>query len=367
MDPLSEVEEEPPYQIIDFLYGGQDSDSIFSVVCRGRRFSVSVSPGDFLEGGATETTSPSTPSSSSSSRIEDQYQRLLAAVRDDDSSGIEDLNPEGHNPFQALSHWIAIPFFPIFRKIPPLQHIGSGPGQRLQNLDEYANPPTQFFRLKCVKDRVTPVLSVDGEDDMLPPPLVWFSNLSPSRIRATVPTFSSREIQIPRDSLREGAVYPQTVLLHGHHKLYFKSSMDSETAEREIDILLRIQDSGLHNTLLLPMLHGCVKCEGQERIMGFLLEYIKHKGTLRRAAEKAPLALRQRWYQKIAETVSALHGIGIIWGDVKAGNVLIDHEDRVWVVDFEGGFTDGWVDEELTETVVGDLQGLSRIKDYLLL
>ncbi|KAG9782535.1 hypothetical protein ABEF95_013168 [Exophiala dermatitidis] len=363
MDPLSKVEDEPPYQVLNFLHC-EDIDSLFQVVCRGRRFHVSVSPSDFREGDSTES---STPPSSASSHIEDQYQRLLAAVRDDDPSNIEDLNPEGYHPLDVLYDWIATPFFPLFRKIPPLHNIGSGPGQRLQNLDEYANPPTQFFRLKCVEGRVTPIRLIDGEHDVVPRPLLRFLDLSPSCIRSNVPIFSSREILIPWDSLSEGALYPQAVFLHGHHKLYLRSAMDSRSAEREIDHLLRIQDSGLHNMLLLPKLHGYVEDASQKRIIGYLLEYIEHRGTLDHvgAAEKAPLALRRRWYQKIAETLSALHDVGIVWGDAKAGNVLVDHEDSVWVIDFGGGYTVGWVDEELRETVAGDLQGLARIKEYL--
>lgn len=100
--------------------------------------------------------------------------------------------------------------------------------------------------------------------------------------------------------------------------------------------------------------------------MGYLLCYIDHQDTLGgNVAETAPVALRRNWYRNIADTVGALHDAGIVWGDAKADNVLLDHENNTWVIDFEGGRTEGWVDEDRRETIAGDLQGLSRIREYL--
>lgn len=45
------------------------------------------------------------------------------------------------------------------------------------------------------------------------------------------------------------------------------------------------------------------------------------------------------------DTVRLLHQIGVIWGDGKASNVLIHREtDDAWVIDFGGGWTEGWVE-----------------------
>ena len=35
------------------------------------------------------------------------------------------------------------------------------------------------------------------------------------------------------------------------------------------------------------------------------------------------------------------------------------------MVDFEGSWTKGWVDEEYKETAAGDLQGLRNIREFL--
>ena len=60
-----------------------------------------------------------------------------------------------------------------------------------------------------------------------------------------------------------------------------------------------------------------------------------------------PLATeRQRWKTQIDDTVAQLHANGIIWGDVKDANVLIERKTRdAWLIDFGGSVTDGWVDE----------------------
>lgn len=48
-------------------------------------------------------------------------------------------------------------------------------------------------------------------------------------------------------------------------------------------------------------------------------------------------------------------------GDVKSDNVLIDGQDDAWVIDFGGGYTEGWVDKECSETLAGDAQELTNI------
>lgn len=51
---------------------------------------------------------------------------------------------------------------------------------------------------------------------------------------------------------------------------------------------------------------------------------------------------------QIRETVNELHAIGVIWGGGRSANVVVDGADDAWLVDFGGGgFTSGWVDDEL--------------------
>ena len=61
-----------------------------------------------------------------------------------------------------------------------------------------------------------------------------------------------------------------------------------------------------------------------------------------------------------------LHEAGFFFGGVaKADNVLVDIDDNAWVIDFGGGYTKGWLARDCMETIEGDQEGLSRIKELL--
>ena len=51
--------------------------------------------------------------------------------------------------------------------------------------------------------------------------------------------------------------------------------------------------------------------------------------------------------------------------DGKASNIVIDKEQNAWLIDFGGGWTEGWVDEELADSVEGDNQAVVRISEFL--
>ncbi|KAK2924448.1 hypothetical protein FoTM2_014725 [Fusarium oxysporum f. sp. vasinfectum] len=57
------------------------------------------------------------------------------------------------------------------------------------------------------------------------------------------------------------------------------------------------------------------------------------------------------------EDIHWLHEEGIVWGDAKPDNVLIDKDENAWIIDFGGSYTPGWVDEDKAETFEGDYQG----------
>lgn len=65
------------------------------------------------------------------------------------------------------------------------------------------------------------------------------------------------------------------------------------------------------------------------------------------------------------ESIQLLNKQGLIWGDGKPSNIIIDEQDDAWLIDFGGGYTDGWVDKELSETVEGDEQALAEITKLL--
>ena len=48
-----------------------------------------------------------------------------------------------------------------------------------------------------------------------------------------------------------------------------------------------------------------------------------------------------------------------------AMNILVNVDRDAILVDFGGGFTDGWVEQRFSNTVKGDLQGLERIVAFI--
>lgn len=81
--------------------------------------------------------------------------------------------------------------------------------------------------------------------------------------------------------------------------------------------------------------------------------------------DDSPPVIRERWVGQLDTTLAGLHKVGIVWGDVKAENVLIDWDNNAWVIDFGGGYTKGWVDKEIAETVEGDLVGMAKLKKFI--
>jgi serine/threonine protein kinase len=133
-------------------------------------------------------------------------------------------------------------------------------------------------------------------------------------------------------------------------------------------MLRQIKHSRLHQKYRLPSIYGLVHYNNEpHNILGILMECISNQGTLADhiGTGRITRSLRQEWKRQILNTVLALHRHGIIWGDVKPDNVLIDGTQNTWLIDFGGGFNSAYVDEDVIETGEGDLQGVSRIMEAL--
>ncbi|KAJ3484327.1 hypothetical protein NLG97_g7083 [Lecanicillium saksenae] len=126
--------------------------------------------------------------------------------------------------------------------------------------------------------------------------------------------------------------------------------------------------AGLYDSQLnLCRVHGVVM-DDCDFILGILLSHIDcadrplSTRVLPDDPNDPPSDVRGRWMQQLDASLSALHKAGIVWGDVKSENVLIDRNSNAWVTDFGGGYTEGWVDKELAETTEGDEMGMEKIQ-----
>jgi serine/threonine protein kinase len=137
-------------------------------------------------------------------------------------------------------------------------------------------------------------------------------------------------------------------------------------AKAELQAFKKIAGADVAPDARICRLHGVVRNE-DGLVMGMLLTYIEHDRTLSLAVRRdTPFPLRKQWMDQISETLAKLHQAGVVWGDAKPENVLVDTANNAWIVDFGGGYTPGWVDEDKAETIEGDLQGMANILTWIL-
>ncbi|KAK5727466.1 hypothetical protein LTR15_003362 [Elasticomyces elasticus] len=154
--------------------------------------------------------------------------------------------------------------------------------------------------------------------------------------------------------------------------MYFKPLLAAPQFEREARILGRIAQLGLHQGYRFSRLVGLVTTyssreqdQNQETVVvGMLLHLIPtgpRGGDFLSATVQSRKGMFPQWKAEVEGMVTVLHEHGLVWGDVNAGNVVIDEEGRAWVIDFGGSNNAEFVDDELAETKEGDWQGVGRL------
>jgi serine/threonine protein kinase len=109
-----------------------------------------------------------------------------------------------------------------------------------------------------------------------------------------------------------------------------------------------------------------------DRVVGFIITKIsvKHPSLLPfvtgnlKSGISDPL-LRRKWAAQVEHIVKELHRHGVVWGDAKPDNVVIDVDENAWVLDFGGGGTPGWMEPSMFQTREGDLHAVKRMRDGL--
>ncbi|KAJ3456896.1 hypothetical protein MRS44_016919 [Fusarium solani] len=209
--------------------------------------------------------------------------------------------------------------------------------------------------LAAIDDQLKPH-QLDTKDHGWSSPIVKVDNKSLVELDQWVPSYAPSDVNLCYD--RPGDVLikpPARVIVHNQEGTpvtcffkQFKVSFSPSHAKEELAVLKRIAQAQIPPPpeAYICRLHRVVR-DGNG-LVGMLFVWIDKKGVLSRAR---------------AAMSSARHGI--IWGDAKADNVLIDKNDDAWIIDFGGNYTPGWVDEDKSGTLEGDKQGLASILDLL--
>jgi serine/threonine protein kinase len=120
---------------------------------------------------------------------------------------------------------------------------------------------------------------------------------------------------------------PSRVLLEDGKSAFFKPMRcrDKKSFMNELDKYKSIYDAHLDESLRISRLIGLVRNETGQTF-GLLLTYFDcgHRTLLCAAKPDTSRELRQSWAQQVHDMVQQLHTTGIIWGDAKPDNVLVD-------------------------------------------
>ncbi|KAL2049854.1 hypothetical protein ABVK25_009949, partial [Lepraria finkii] len=319
---------------------GVGSDCEITLICNNRRFIVLLSrcPLPYFD----------RPNS-----IECNYLKRL-----DDA--LESKDPlEVDTTIEEVSGFVATLCQPVFQEFASI----IGDESRVLDLDSCLNPETYKLQLITV-DGKPEVIRRNGNGIIHS----TFSGLHARTTAATlnVPKFPPKQVKVLEK-------YKGTSIMKvsaGGRVMCCKVA-DNRThlaIDREFRCLQQISAASLDFPLRIPKLCGVIG-SGNENFLGILITNITPNPETPRLGlidiNAVAIPRRKKWASQIEDIIEKLHHVGVVWGDAKADNILIDTNDDAWVIDFGGGWTEHWVHPELADSVRGDLQGLKGIFHFL--
>lgn len=251
---------------------------------------------------------------------------------------------------------------------------------RQLTLHDLLFPRISHYRLEAVAKRLTliPISASDaygrtyGDDDN-----TNSQNLGDDgegiNLDSSLPVYSSEKIKVLAQFVR-GAGTVCLVQVDGRRMLC-KARYDGlrdYNIQREIECLQKVSQTfpGGARRPHIPALLGYVTHPRSGVILGFLREWVSSKDCLKNLKWNGFPGLqkesREKWGRQIKQTVDSLHEVDIVWGDAKPSNVVVDDlNNDAWLIDFGGGWTEGWVDKNLQNTKAGDQQAVERMLKFL--
>ncbi|KAH6842289.1 hypothetical protein B0I37DRAFT_195284 [Chaetomium sp. MPI-CAGE-AT-0009] len=268
--------------------------------------------------------------------------------------------------------------FPTFQRLVPGPSPAASELGRVQNtVAEYLFPHRIALEV-VTKDGKLEVLSGHHRDlDRARVVVPWDAVREAGVEPGSVPTFDAHHVSLGSRLVTTPAppdVFNMSVVGMDHElvgKVAGNVGALRACIQREIEIYGKLNKLDLHPEARFPEFKGLITHNGD--IVGFLIAKIPTKypsldpivaGYLQTAIPA--LSLRRKWAAQIEQSVTELHRHGLVWGDAKPDNIVIDTDDNVWVLDFGGGGTPGWMDHATFQTMKGDLNAVAKMKERLL-
>ena len=244
-------------------------------------------------------------------------------------------------------------------------------------LEDWYNTPVHFYEL-IIEDSTIAPRPLDESpslrkaiDDLFP------SLPIPKALRNLgIPMLPPSDIMVQSTSSEPPPIHPAFVTYNDTTKLstsntnqFFKPVDPTQPTptHREIRLLHTISKKNLHDQIKCPQLLSLVSAPHYPTsIMGLLLTAIPSATPLTILMDsEVSLSKRQKWGREASRIVSVLHSHNIVWGDAKGDNFMVDENDELWIIDFGGSFTEGWVEEKYMETEEGDDMGVGKVREGL--
>lgn len=189
-------------------------------------------------------------------------------------------------------------------------------------------------------------------------------------IDPTLPCYSTNEIFIAEVFAQRRRYTAGRVLVNGE-EMFCKArgnaaGLIGTSVGRELQCLqkLNILAPFYHDTIIrIPRLLGYVRHADTNRLVGFVRQWVPGRRLTDVDVPATQTQRNQKWISQIYNAALTLHNMGMIWGNGKAENVIIDERDDAYLIDF--GIANLWLHANCEDLVECDLQGLESIGDFL--
>ncbi|RMZ69798.1 kinase subdomain-containing [Pyrenophora seminiperda CCB06] len=287
---------------------------------------------------------------------DDEYVEVEEAGEDEDqdsaSAGVE------------LRNWILAGLADITKESAPPNRE-----PEVSTLYEWYHGPTYFYDMQIANGELSPTLiettpELEGKIEDLVPRMKIPKYMQDYKL----PWYNANDLTVQSEVSQPPPAHPGQVLHQETGDVFFFKPVVSEqpdSVKREIQILRKLEK--LDVDIKFPHLLGFVAMgNSKTEAMGLLLENIESPTPLTKLLRSSvDEEKRAEWSRKSSQYVKALHDHDIIWGDAKADNFMVDADSELWIIDFGGSYTEGWVDPEISETLEGDEMGLEKIQAAL--